>query len=393
MTPMAPVRIVLAKELTDALRDRRTWVAALASALVVGPVVLLLLSVFLSGLDQTAARREFIVAGAEHAPTLVNYLQRAGATVVEAPADYESGLIGGRLQGGVIVVEDNFEAALGRGDQVTVRLVFDSSNPRARGPIDNAAGLLQGFNRELGAQRLLGRGIAPALLGPLMVERQDLAPRRARGAELLFMIPWMALLMSVVGALPVAIDVGAGERERGSLEPLLSNPVDVGAIVLGKWLAVATMALLVVILTLSAYVVTLQLVGNEVLAALMQFGPLQALQCAVLLAPFAGLMGALMMLVATWGRTYKEAQTYASQAALVVNLAPVVTLFLESRDAPWQLPVPVLGQLMVMMRILRGQPIGLLEFVVPGAICALGTIGCLLLQRRLLGDERIIFGR
>ena len=173
----------------------------------------------------------------------------------------------------------------------------------------------------------------------------------------------------------------------------LSNPVDVGAIVVGKWLAVATMALLVVILTLAAYVVTLQLVGDEVLAAMMQFGPLQALQCAVLLAPFAGLMGALMMLVATWGRTYKEAQTYASQAALVVNLAPVVTLFLESRDAPWQLPVPVLGQLMVMMRILRGQPIGLMEFVVPGAICALGTVCCLLLQRRLLGDERIIFGR
>jgi len=390
---MSAARVVFAKELADALRDRRTWVAALISALVVGPAVLLLLSLYLSALDDKAARHEVFVADGSRAPTLVNFLQRAGASVQDAPADYEARLQSGKLQAPVMVVDADFEAALARGLPVPVRLVYDSSNQRARGAIETAAALLQGFNQEIGNQRLLARGIAPPVIGALAVERRDLAPRRARGIELLFMIPWMALLMSVVGALPIAIDVGAGERERGSLEPLLSNPVDVGAIVLGKWLAVAAGGAAIVVLTLAAYVLTLMLIGNEMLAAIMQFGVVEALQYALLLVPFAGLMGSLTMLVATWGRTYKEAQTYASQAALVVNLAPVVTLFLESRDAPWQLPVPVLGQLMVMMRILRGDPVGLTEFAVPAVVCAIGTLCCLLAQRRLLGNERIVFGR
>ena len=100
-------------------------------------------------------------------------------------------------------------------------------------PVRTTTGLLRAFNREVGMQRLIARGVSPQLLTPVELEEQNLAPAQSRGAQLLFIVPWVALLVAVFGALSVAIDVSAGERERGSLEPLLMNPVPVGALVHG----------------------------------------------------------------------------------------------------------------------------------------------------------------
>ena len=132
--------------------------------------------------------------------------------------------------------------------------------------------LLQGFNGELGSQRLLARGVSPQVLKPLQIEDVNLAGSRARGAQLLFLVPWLALVGAVVGAISVAIDVTAGERERGSLEPLLMNPVATGSLVLGKWAVAATCSAAVVVLTLAGFTAAMQFVRSENLAALMQFG-------------------------------------------------------------------------------------------------------------------------
>ena len=98
---------------------------------------------------------------------------------------------------------------------------------------------MQAFNRELGTQRLLARGVSPQLLAAIEIEENNLAAAGAQGARILFIVPWVALLVAVAGCISVAIDVSAGERERGSLEPLLMHPLDVGQIVVGKWAAVA----------------------------------------------------------------------------------------------------------------------------------------------------------
>jgi sodium transport system permease protein len=390
---MRAAAVVFRKELMDALRDRRTWLIVLLSSLVAGPVSLLLISSVVSSAEESAQRREIVVANAAAAPTLINFLQRNGARVREAPPDYREQLRSGHLQNAVVVIPEDFGERLAAGETIRLDVVFDETANRAQTAVRTTMALLHGFNRELGAQRLLARGVSTQLLQPVQVEEVNLAGSRARGAQLLFLVPWLAVIGAVVGAISVAIDVTAGERERGSLEPLLMNPVPTASIVIGKWGVTASCSAAVVLLTLAGFTLAMQFVRSENLSALMQFGAPEVLLFIVLLLPFSAMMGALLMLAATYGRSHKEAQTYASYITMVVNFVPVIPLFLTVRDAPWQLLVPALAQQTVLMRALRGESVAALDIAVPCAIALALTAAALWLQARLLGDERIVFSR
>jgi len=385
--------VVFAKELKDALRDRRTWLVVLISSLVAGPASLLLIASIVSSAEESAARREVVIANAAKAPTLVNFLQRNGASVRDAPADYREELLSGRLQNAVVVIPDDFGRRLASGEPIRLEVVFDETANRAQTAVRTTIALLQGFNREQGTQRLLARGVSPQVLQPLQIEEVNLAGSRARGAQLLFLVPWLALVGAVVGAISVAIDVTAGERERGSLEPLLMNPVSTASLVLGKWAVAASCSAAVVVLTLVGFMVSMQFVSSENLAALMQFGTPEILLFLVLLLPFSAMVASLNMLAATYGRSHKEAQTYASYITMIVNFVPIIPLFLTVRDAPWQLLVPALGQQTVLMRALRGEAVAAVDILLPSAIALALTTAALLLQARLLRNERIIFSR
>jgi sodium transport system permease protein len=385
--------IVFRKELTDALRDRRTWIVVLVSSILAGPISLLLLSKFVASVEESVARREVFLAGRDAAPTLANFIQRAGGTVKEAPADFRERVRSGELQNAVVVVPPDFEARLGRGESIRLDVVFDDTSSRSQGPVRATLGLLRAFSRELGSQRLLARGVGLQVLNPVDIEEINLAAGKSRGAQLLFLVPWLALLGAVVGAISVAIDVTAGERERGSLEPLLMNPVSTPAIVFGKWAVVAACLAAVVVLTLVGFRGAMVFIPSENLSALMQFGAAESALFLAMLLPFAAMIAAVNMFAATYGRSHKEAQTYASYLTMLVNFAPVIPLFLSVRDAAWQLYVPAMAQQVVMMRALRGEAVGAADVLVPAAMAIGITALALGAQARLLRNERIVFSR
>lgn len=384
---------VFRKELADALRDSRSWMIALVISMLSGPVVFTLMSTLISSMEEKARAREVVMLAPERAPTLVNFLQRAGATVLPAPADYEAQLRGGELLNGVLAPPADFEERLARGETVPVELVFDDSHSRAQPQIRTATNLVNAFNREAGMLRLIARGVSPQLLAPLATEERNLAPANAAGAQLLFIVPWVALIITVSGALSVAIDVTAGERERASLEPLLMNPVPVLGIVLGKWAVVMTYSVAIVVLTVAGFLVSMRFISSETLSALMQLQWREVWIFAAVLLPFAALVAALNMLAATFGRSYKEAQTYVTYIVMAVQFAALVPVFLSTRDAGWQLYLPSIGQISVLMKTLRGETLTALHLLAPAAVCLAGAALCLLLQARLLRRERIVFAR
>jgi len=390
---MTGVWTVFVKELRDAVRDRRSWLIALALSMLAGPVVFVLISNFVADLEERVAEREVVIAGRERAPTLVNFLLRAGARVVEAPADYPQRLRSGALANAVIRPPKDFEARLARGDTVEIEVLYDESHDKAQPVVRTTMRLVEGFNRELGTQRLLARGLAPQLLAPIELEPINLASTQARGAQLLFIVPWAALIVAVVGALSVAIDVTAGERERGSLEPLLANPVAAGVLVLGKWAVVMLYSTVIVVLTMAGFLVSMRFVSSETLSALMQLRLREVALFAAVLLPFSALMASLNMLAATFGRSFKEAQTYVSYLAMAAQFSALVPVFLTVRDAAWQLWVPSIAQLTVLLKVLRGEPLTALHLLLPAAVCAVTTIACLWLQSRLLRRESIVFSR
>ena len=224
---------VFAKEIRDALRDRRTALMVLVASVVTGPLTLVLVAQFVSGLEERASTLRVRLAGATHAPALVNFLKRADVEIEEAPADYAARVKKGDLEAVIVVPRDFHERWLDH-EEARVELVFDDSRTESSPAIRQSERLLEAFNRESAYLRLMARGVSPSLNETVKVERVNAATPRQRGAVLLFLIPMFAILAPLLGGMTLAIDATAGERERGSLEPLLANPVSTAAFAFGN---------------------------------------------------------------------------------------------------------------------------------------------------------------
>jgi len=384
MKALAVAFAVFRKELLDALRDRRTLIVVLFSSVLLGPLVLIALSGLLASFEAQAERREVVVAGIEHAPGLKNFLERQSYTVKPAPADYEAGLRRSKLADAVLVVPERFQAALLGGEQPVIEVISDSGNRQSQASAGRAVQLLNAYGRERGQLSLLMRGVSPELLQPLQVEERDLASTQTRAAQLTGMLPFFVIMAVLYGALNAALDTTAGERERSSLEPLLMTPAARASLVLGKWGAVASLAMLIAVLSCLSFLPAQWLLRSDTLQAMFQFGWHEALMFLAVLLPFAAALSAVLMAVAIRCKTFKEAQASSTVVVLAVSLLPLVTTFNQSGEAPWHLWVPALAQYTLMMRVLKGEGFGPEQVMVPLLVCALLTVaGVAFVARRL----------
>ena len=375
---------VFTKELRDALRDRRTLVAVALSSVLLGPLMLVLLSTLVSTLEERAQSPEVVVDGIGHGATLANFFQRQGLLLKPAPADYEQALVARTLGDAVLVIPPEFEAELAAGLRPTLLLVSATGNTRAAGTQGRLAQLLQAFNQEQATLRLALRGVAPQLLEVVRVDERDLADPRARSAQLTAMLPYMVLMAVLYGALTAALDTTAGERERGSLEPLLTNPAPRLGVVIGKWAAVASVGMLIATLSSLSFLPGQWLLRSESLAALFQYGPREAALFIALLLPMAGLLSAALMALAIRCRSVKQAQANATVLLLLVSLMPLVSLLNFEGERPWHLAVPALAQVTLMGRVLRGEALPAVDLLLPLGVALVLTMLCLVdLARQL----------
>ncbi|MDQ6684587.1 MAG: ABC transporter permease subunit [Pseudomonadota bacterium] len=368
---MRGVIVVLRKELVDALRDRRTLLTVLISSVFMGPLALLAISGLIASLEARAEQREVLVANLAAAPSLQNYLERQTYVVREAPADYEARLRKTTLTDPVLVVPKDFEAALQRGDVPVLTIVSDSANQRSEAGAGRLERLVGGFSRERVLLGLALRGVAPQILEPLEVETRDLANKQARATRLTGIVPYFVLMAVLYGALNAALDTTAGERERGSLEPLLMTPSRHWTLVAGKWGAVAAVSMLIALLSSLSFLPGQWVLRSDAVAAMFQYGPREALLFLAVLFPFAAALSAVLMAVAIRCKTFKEAQANAAVVLLGVTMLPLVSFFNLGEESSWFLWVPALAQNTLMTRVLKGDDFSAAQWLIPLLVCAL----------------------
>jgi len=389
---LARTLAILRKELLDTLRDRRTGMVTLLSAICAGPIFLLLIFNLIASQAERARDLKLPVVGAVYAPALVGYLERQQVTVTQAPADYDAQIRRGDLDV-VLIVDEAFAADVAQGKPGSVRLVFDRSRDRARPSIEQAESLLRGYNRLWGEQRLMLRGVASTVANPLRIDTSDLATPQQSGALVLFLVAYYGLFASVMGGMAVALDTTAGERERQSLEPLLMTPARPGEIVAGKWLAVSAFNALVVLLTLTGFYLTLKFAPLPPVGVPFLFGMREVFRFAIVLVPMVLMLPAILLYVGSRARAYKEAQANVSVLLFVVSLIPVVQLFMQRREPGWLMFVPVSAQYSLLNTSLRGEAPSLaqlaLSWLAPAALIAIALIAV----TRRLSRESILSGK
>jgi sodium transport system permease protein len=375
--PWRQVLVVLRKELIDALRDRRTLLTVFISSVLLGPLVLVAISMLVASFESQAQARVVRVVGIERAASLKNYLERQTYTVLSAPADALTSQGLGDRSEPVVVVPADFEAALQRGDSPILELVFDSARPRAQAAASTLARLLSGFSRERATLNLVLRGVSLELLEPVRIEEHDVASTQTRATQITGMLPYFVMMAVLYGALNAALDTTAAERERGSLEPLLVNPVSRWVLVLGKWGAVACVSMLIAVFSSLSFLPGQWLLRSDTLSALFQYGPREAFLFLVLLLPFAAAVSALLMAIAIRCKSFKEAQASTTVVMLGASLLPMIHVFNLGAESSWHLWVPALAQNVLMARVLKGEPFTQIQVWIPLGVCAALTAACL----------------
>lgn len=384
------IKVVFVKEFIDHLRDRRSMLASLVLPFL-GP--LLLVGVFRLVMQmQKEKPLEVPVIGAEYAPNLTDYLERQGAKLLPPPADPEELVRRGDADM-VLVIDRSYGEDFLASQSAKVELIIDDSRNDSRKNVRQLERILLSYSQGLGALRLLARGVSPELAAPIALTEIDLATPQKLAANLLNIVPLFLMLAAFVGGMNLAIDSTAGERERGSLEPLLLNPVPRAALVLGKWLATALTSALIALVTLAGFMVTMHFLPLEELGMRVSFGAREALLVTAALLPLTLFGAALQMLIATFARSFKEAQTYLNLLNLLPT-APSMLLMLEPTHRNWwMLPIPTLAQVGTIVDVLRGEAIPGWHLVVITLTSVAYAAGCLVCLAHLLGRERIIFGR
>lgn len=388
--PAVMLRAVLGKELVDHARDRRSMLGTLVLP-VLGPLLLLGLFRLLSQLGGDPPLH-LPVVGAEHAPRLIEHLRASGAEIQPPPPDPKQSVRRGEVHV-VLVIDPSYPERFAAGGSAPVRLIVDQSRSDASRTARRVTRLVLSYAQRLGALRLLARGISPEVAAPIELEEVDLATPQKLAANLLNVVPMLLMLAAFMGGMNVAIDTTAGERERGSLEPLLLNPVPRGLLVLGKWLTTVVFSTAVTLITLLGLALTLRLLPLEEVGLRVLLGPREAVAMLACVLPLTLLASALQMLIATFARTFKEAQTYLGLFNLL-PMAPSMLLMLEpARTATWMLPIPALAQVSSLIDIMRGEPVVGWHLGLIALTSLVYTALCLWALVRLLGREQIVFGR
>jgi sodium transport system permease protein len=383
---MKALRHVFAKEALENLRDRRTLMSALVFGPLFGPVLFaVMISFVLSQAVSSAERKlELPVIGAEHAPNLVDWLARNGAEIVAGPADLDAArraTRAGELDV-VLVIPDDYADAFTSGRPARVQIVGDQSSQRTSREIRRAENLVQAYSAEIRALRLSARGVNPMVLSPVQVDEIDVSTPTGRSVLLLGMITYFLLFSMLMGGLYLAIDATAGERERGSLEPLLTLPVRRGELILGKIAAACLYMLLSLAITLAAFSISLGFVPLEKLGMSANFGPGVALAAFGVMAPFVLLGASLMTVVASFTKSYKEAQTDLSFLLLVPTLPILAAALLSLKPSLPLMAVPSLSQHLLVTSLMKDEPFSLADAALSvGTTLALGAAAAWLATR------------
>lgn len=380
---MKQIRIVWLKELKDALRDKRSVMAAMSYAFF-GP--LLMAGAFFMLISQLTSEKdvEIDLIGAEHAPALVNHLNSLG--IVERTKPWPEG-----TQPIVLEIDAKWAEHVATAQPAPVTLTADFSAQKQRAEISRVERAVNSYSQQLGYIRLQMRGISPEVIRGVDLVRHDTATKGSRAAIMMGSVLIFMLLSVFFSGMNVAIDISAGERERNSLELLLAQPLSAQQLVWGKTLAAGCFAIFggvlsVVLIPLIFKFLPLHDIGISVAIA----WPMLLLIMLILL-PLALMATAMQLFVSFRAKSFKEAQTYISFLLMVPMLAVFGVEFARLKNQVLYY-LPLTGQHQALLDIIKGESVHWLALGVSGVVTLLVSYILIRLIGRMLSSEKVVFG-
>jgi len=386
------ILVVFIKEAVDNARDRRSLLVALIYPLM-GPILLGLLVSAIVDVVTVQPKQKLVlpVSGMEHAPGLVSFLREHGVQVIAAPADPEKSVRDGEHEG-ILIIPAGYARQFSAEQPATLHVVVNSSRLPGLIAVNQILGVLGAFNQETWTERISARGVDLKVLQPLEIKHINVAAGKHIAEFLLFMVPPLFIFNLFMGGVYLAMDTTSGERERGSLEPLLVNPVARWGLMFGKYLAALLYTAVAVAVQLIAFALIFKLVETPELSFTSAMSPIVIIGILVTTLPLMMVAVGVQVIIATLTLSYKEAQTYLGLLPLVPAIPGMVMVFAPVHAQGWMMTIPIFSQTLLLGQFVRGEPIAMTNVLMSMSVSGLIAAGLLLVAARLYEREKLIFG-
>ncbi len=399
----AGFQTVFFKEMKDVLRDRKTLLLMIVLPIVVVPLLLNLLIGFVIKKEQEAKTEvlEYVVFGDEFAPELAKTFEAANGfkkVTLGSPDELVAAIREDRIDFGLVIPEKT-AAQLSGQEQASIELHFDNASMGSKVE-DRVQDLVEKFNDGLTAARLAKLGVPPgqkqkSLLEPVRLRKQGTGKiREVIGDRIGGMVPYFFIAFCFMGVVYPAIHLGAGEKERGTLETLLLAPIPRHQVVLGKFLAVFCGGIIAVLLNLASLGTWLAIKAGElrgIIGTLIgSIDLLDLVLLALMLIPVAAMFAALLLSVSIFARNSAEASTLISPFGIVL-IVPAALAMLPGVELNWFWAlVPVTNVSLAMKELLKGT----MDYTMLLAIFASSTLiagGLLFFCAKWFNRESVLF--
>lgn len=384
---------LLKKEMRDSIRDKRAVIAAMAGAFF-SPLFFAGMMSFMLEKSTSVDDLYIDISNADQAPQIVELLNQA--QVFHAPLPEMGNSIevdGEKQQHSRIQLEfdQNFSERLALAKTAQVVLTADYSKKEAGDQIRRVKRVIEGYQGQLVAFRLMARGVSPSLLQPIDIEEKDTSTPSSKSALILGMLGIMILVAVFVSSTNVAIDCSAGERERNSLELLMMQPVTSAQVVIAKTLNTGLFGVLGGTLSVGLTAAVIPFIPLHKVGMAFHFDLGLALTIWALLIPLAFFAAAFQLVTAFHAKSFKEAQSYIQYTIFIPVVVPMALEFSEYKHALLSY-IPIVAQQQAISQMIRGELESYWPLLGGSVVTALSAILLVKFIARSLKSEKVILG-
>jgi sodium transport system permease protein len=361
---LSTISVVYRKELTEWLRDRRTLISSVLVPLLAFPVLMVGVTAVATVLIGNAEKEiaKIMILGGEDSPELLKRLRRMDKLeIVPYAADWKDQISDKKIRAAVEIPK-GFQAALGEGTASTVRIYYYEGELRSSFGANHLQKAIEEYRDTVVKNRLAAKNLPASTLSPFEVKQENVAPpEKVGGASVGGFIGYAVILLCLTGAMYPAIDLTAGEKERGTIETILSSPISRFDLVIGKFLLVFSGSLVSAILSVTSMGMSFAILGHSDLMKSsgeqvlnLNLGPVSVVAVFFMALPLAVLFSAVLMTIALFAKTYKEAQSYLTPLTFVVVIPAIASVMPGVELTPKLALIPVLNTSLVCKEIITG---------------------------------------
>jgi len=359
------VGIVYRKEFTEWVRDRRTLISTVLVPLFFFPIIMVgfsTLAAVMVGNAKSETPKIMIIGGEDSPQLLAELADDKDLKIAPYRTDWREEISAKEIRAAV-EIPPGFQAAIEKNEAKTVQIYFYEGEIKSSFGVEHIEKFLKDYRDRVVKQRLAARNVDPSVLAPFEIRQQNVAPpEKVSGATIGGFIGYMVVLLCMTGAMYPAIELTAGEKERGTMETILSSPVSRMDLVLGKFFlvlsaALATAALSVLSMGISFSALrrfSLSSGRGEAAALVLQLGPKTVASIFVMALPLAVLFSAVLMTIALFAKSHKEAQSYLTPMTFLVVIPAVASLLPGVELTPKLALIPILNTSLVCKEIMTG---------------------------------------